>query len=194
MTYTAATSTAAVTPEPIAPATAVPAQGPADFATLVDAIARARDDYALASAAPVGVTMQHADFGPVSMQFTARDQGLAVTMRSADPGFAPAAAAAAAATSSSAGTNNSQSDTGHNHANTPDPSPTTAPAQTAGTPHANTHAEQSARHNSSLADNQSGQQSGQQPRNQPRTQPAQANPAAAAQSGDDATDNSAIFA
>ena len=72
-----------------------PAETPTDFATLVDSIARARNEGGTASAAAVGVTLSHGDFGRVSLQFTPRDQGLAVTMHSADPGFAPAVTAAA---------------------------------------------------------------------------------------------------
>jgi len=72
-----------------------PAETPTDFATLVDSIARARNEGGTASAGAVGVTLSHGDFGRVSLQFTPRDQGLAVTMHSADPGFAPAVAAAA---------------------------------------------------------------------------------------------------
>eukprot|EP01037_Dinobryon_pediforme_P001741 gene1741-1769_t len=88
-----------------APATA-PAQGPTDFATLVESIARARAEAGAAdTGSPVGVTMQHADFGRVSVQFTPRADGLGATLHSADPGFAPAAAAAAsAATGSTAAT------------------------------------------------------------------------------------------
>jgi len=189
--YAAVATAAPATTEPVAPAASAAVQAPTDFATLVDSIARARDDNALATAAPVGVTMQHADFGPVSMQFTARDQGLAVTMRSADPGFAPAVAAAAASSSSNA--SDSQSDTSHgqNHANAPDPAVITTPGQTTTASHATTHSDQTARndtarHNSGQTDTQTG--------NQPRSQPRRANPAATPQPRSDDTDDSAIFA
>ncbi|WP_353226615.1 hypothetical protein [Novosphingobium sp.] len=79
-----------------ADAAPAPVPGPTDFATLVDQIARARAErHDPSSTAPVGVTMHHADFGRVSLHFSPREQGLAVTLHSADPGFAPAAAAAA---------------------------------------------------------------------------------------------------
>jgi hypothetical protein len=83
-------------PAVTAPSTAATAEAPTDFAALVDSIARARTDSGDAAASAVGVTLSHGDFGRVSLQFTPREEGLSVTMRSADPGFAPAAAAAAA--------------------------------------------------------------------------------------------------
>ncbi|WP_157083277.1 hypothetical protein [Novosphingobium lentum] len=63
---------------------------PVDFATLVDAIDRAR-----AHAAPhsVSVSLAHAEFGAVSLRFRHDDDGLSVAMASADPGFARAVAA-----------------------------------------------------------------------------------------------------
>ncbi|WP_408586365.1 hypothetical protein [Novosphingobium sp.] len=69
-----------------------PAPQRVDVATLVDTIARARDD--AASLAPVAVALTHAEFGKVSLRFRNEDDGLAVSMSSADPGFAPAVAAA----------------------------------------------------------------------------------------------------
>ena len=77
------------------PAGVTTAEAPTDFATLVDNIARARSDASANTARPVGVTLNHADFGRISLQITPREAGLAVTMRSVDPGFAPAVAAAA---------------------------------------------------------------------------------------------------
>jgi hypothetical protein len=59
-----------------------------DFATLVDSIARARDD-----GATVSVAVAHAEFGKVSLRFENGDNGLSVAMSSADPGFARAVAA-----------------------------------------------------------------------------------------------------
>jgi hypothetical protein len=83
---------------PAVPVIAAPAaaEAPTDFATLVDSIARARSQGSDAATSAVGVTLSHADFGRVTLHFTPREQGLAVTMRSADPGFAPAVAAATA--------------------------------------------------------------------------------------------------
>lgn len=104
-------------------ATPAPTETPTDFATLVDSIARARHDSSAASASPVGVTLSHGDFGRVSLQFTPRDQGLAVTMHSADPGFAPAVAAAA---SSSTGTGSGNHHTGQPAPDTPNPEGPTA--------------------------------------------------------------------
>ncbi|NLR71653.1 hypothetical protein HGI47_12295 [Novosphingobium sp. ERN07] len=70
-----------------------------DFATLVDTLARAREE---ASPRTVNVAVTNTDFGRVSMRFDSTDTGLAVAMSSADPGFARAisASADAAATSS----------------------------------------------------------------------------------------------
>lgn len=84
------------------------AASPVDFGTLVESIARARAE--TSAAAPVAVTVQHQDFGRVSLQFSAHDQGLTVNLRSADPGFAPAAVAAVQATApaSSSGSTHDQ--------------------------------------------------------------------------------------
>ena len=83
----------------LAPTTgAVPAPDRVDFAALVDTITRAREQAAPQSlAAPVAVSLAHADFGPVALRFRHDGDALAVTMASADPGFAPAVAAATAA-------------------------------------------------------------------------------------------------
>lgn len=88
-----ATAQIADTSTPSAPAPSAPAQHAReriDFATLVDSIARARDE----AAGPVAVSLTHGEFGKVSLRFNHRDDGLSVTMASADPGFAPAVAAA----------------------------------------------------------------------------------------------------
>jgi Meckel syndrome type 1 protein len=88
-----ATAQIADTATPSAPAPSAPAQHAReriDFATLVDSIARARDE----AAGPVAVSLTHGEFGKVSLRFNHRDDGLSVTMASADPGFAPAVAAA----------------------------------------------------------------------------------------------------
>lgn len=65
-----------------------------DFATLVDSIARAREEGA---GNAVSVAVAHADFGKVSLRFENGDNGLSVSMASADPGFARAVAASAQA-------------------------------------------------------------------------------------------------
>lgn len=62
-----------------------------DFATLVDSIARARDD---AAGDAVKVAVAHADFGRVSLTFEPSADGLSVGMTSPDPGFARAVAVA----------------------------------------------------------------------------------------------------
>jgi hypothetical protein len=103
-----ATLSILATPAIAAPA---PVETPTDFATLVDSIARARSESGDAAANPVGVTLSHSDFGRVSMQFTPHEQGLSVTMRSADPGFAPAVAAAAASSGSGDAGGNARSHT-----------------------------------------------------------------------------------
>lgn len=89
-----------------------PHRGPEriDFATLVDSIARARED---ASTGPVSVALSHSEFGKVSLSFNHRDDGLSVTMTSADPAFAPAVAAA-----SETGTGTMNSDTPRGDAQT----------------------------------------------------------------------------
>lgn len=58
-------------------------------AALVEAVARARE-----SGAAAGATLAHAAFGKVSLQFHHDDDGLSVTLASADPGFAPSVLAA----------------------------------------------------------------------------------------------------
>jgi hypothetical protein len=93
----------AVSPVPADPArpTTAAAVAPTervDFATLVDSIARAREHASpQAMTAPVAVSLAHSDFGPVALRFRHDGDALAVTMASADPGFAPAVSAAAAA-------------------------------------------------------------------------------------------------
>lgn len=90
-----------------------------DFGTLVDTIARAREQAApLTAAVPVAVSLAHADFGPVALRFRHDGDALSVTMASADPGFAPAVAAATSADASArAGQQQQQpSDTRRDHA------------------------------------------------------------------------------
>lgn len=62
-----------------------------DFATLVDTLARARED---AAPRTVNVSVSHTEFGRVSLRFEAdEDRGMTVAMSSADPGFARAVSA-----------------------------------------------------------------------------------------------------
>ena len=86
--------------DPLVPA-AAPRAAPADridFATLVDTVAQAREHAAPQTmSAPVSVSLAHADFGPVALRFRHDGDALAVTMVSADPGFAPAVSAASQA-------------------------------------------------------------------------------------------------
>ena len=103
-------------PNPATPA----AETPTDFATLVDSIARARSENPIVGTATVGIALTHADFGRVGLQFSPRDDGLAVTLHSTDPGFAPAVAAATASATAPASAGNHQgSQTGQQPAATP---------------------------------------------------------------------------
>lgn len=81
-------------PAPAAPG-AVPAAGAApagqDFAALVERLVDARNSGAAQS---THATVQHAEFGQVSLKFQQDGGGLNVSMASADPDFAIAAAAA----------------------------------------------------------------------------------------------------
>lgn len=77
-----------------------PAPERVDFATLVDALSRARED---SSAGTVHASVRHAEFGRVSLRFDRdEDNGLSVAMSSADPGFTRAVSAAAQASPTSA--------------------------------------------------------------------------------------------
>lgn len=95
-------SAPATTPAASAPAT-VPAAQPHDFALLVDRLVEARD-----ALAPQAVTaaLSHADFGQVSLRIHHEDGRLAVSLGSADPGFAPAVQAAVTASQPGAGADN----------------------------------------------------------------------------------------
>ncbi|MFY7838288.1 MAG: hypothetical protein ACOVQ0_18605 [Novosphingobium sp.] len=77
-----------------------------DFATLVDTLARAREE---ASPRTVNVAVTNTDFGRVSLRFDRNDNGMAVAMSSADPGFARAVSASADAAATSADTRNPNS-------------------------------------------------------------------------------------
>ena len=82
-------------PQAAAPApSAPPTLARHDFAAVIDRLIEARD---LAGAQPVAMTLRHADFGAVSLDFRPADDGLTVTMASPDPDFARAVSAAAAA-------------------------------------------------------------------------------------------------
>lgn len=97
---------------PATPSAATPVRERIDFATLVDSIARARDD--AAATGPVSVAVRHSEFGKVSLQFNARDSDgsghLSVAMASADPGFAPAVAIASEAAAMNADPGTQRSD------------------------------------------------------------------------------------
>jgi Meckel syndrome type 1 protein len=104
----------------VAPAAATPAaETPTDFGALVDSIARARAESTHAGSAAVGVTLSHTDFGRVGLQFSARADGLSVTMHSNDPGFAPAVVAAAAPSAGSSAGNHSGNPSGQQPGYTP---------------------------------------------------------------------------
>ena len=66
-----------------------------DFATLVDNLARAREE---ASPRAVTASINHAEFGHVTLRFDqSEDRGMSVAMSSVDPGFARAVSATAEA-------------------------------------------------------------------------------------------------
>lgn len=75
-------------PQAAAPASSA-APGPArhDFAAMIDRLFEARE---MAGAQPVAMTLRHDDFGAISLNFRSSDDGLTVTMASADPDFARA--------------------------------------------------------------------------------------------------------
>jgi hypothetical protein len=87
---------------PASPSAPAPTPARHDFAAMIDRLFEARE---MAGAPSVAMTLRHDDFGAVSLNFRNSDDGLAVTMASADPEFARAVNAAGAA----AGTSN-QSD------------------------------------------------------------------------------------
>jgi Meckel syndrome type 1 protein len=72
----------------------------AQMTALVDAVARARQE---GPGAAVAATLAHSTFGRVDLEFRQKDDGLTVTMASADPGFAPAVLAASRADTGNAG-------------------------------------------------------------------------------------------
>jgi len=82
-------------PAPIdSPGPSRPAEAPQDFATLVGRLSEARE---AASPHLVRTALNHAQFGPVSLEFRHEDRGLSVTMTSASPGFNGSVQAALAA-------------------------------------------------------------------------------------------------
>lgn len=104
-------NTAPATPQQnAAPATrAEPRTERIDFATLVETLSRAREE---ASPNTVRASVQHADFGRISLRFEQDDKGaLSVAMNSPDPGFARAVTASseAAAPQTQADTQRGQS-------------------------------------------------------------------------------------
>lgn len=77
-----------------APAAPARAETPMDFTQLVDRLVEARD---AARPQAIEAAVAHAEFGRVSLRFAQGDDGLSVTMASADPDFARVAQSAAAA-------------------------------------------------------------------------------------------------
>lgn len=78
-----------------APARDVPsAVRPHDFAALVDRLVEARD---VTGHRTANLTVNHADFGAVTMRFEQGERGLSVALSSPDPDFTRAVSAAAAA-------------------------------------------------------------------------------------------------
>lgn len=77
-----------------APAAPAQSEAPMDFAQLVDRLVEARD---AARPQVIEAAVAHAEFGRVSLRFAQGDDGLSVTMASADPDFARVAQSAAAA-------------------------------------------------------------------------------------------------
>lgn len=99
--YTPADVVAASDAVPVS--TATPQAGaPRDFAALVDRLMAARE----AAAEPRGVelSVQHAEFGEVSLRFEQGERGLSVSLASPDPEFARAVEAASAASPGTADT------------------------------------------------------------------------------------------
>ena len=163
---------------PMTPTLSTPAvvETPTDFATLVDSIARARSEASANATGPVGVTLSHGDFGRVSLQITPRDQGLTVTMHSADPGFAPAVAAAA---STSGG-----SDAGNHRSGQ-------QPTDTANT---DTASQNTASQNNPAPNNSTGGGFGQAPRGDTARQPNRPSLPGQPHGNSDAADDTGIFA
>ncbi len=77
-----------------------PVAAPQDFGALVDRLIEARD---AVRPAGVDVSINHAEFGPVSLRFRQDGEGLSVSVASADPDFARAVQAAVPAPAASSG-------------------------------------------------------------------------------------------
>lgn len=78
---------------PAAAPVTVPTQNerPADFTQIVDRLIAARDAAGVdGQVQPLRVSLQHAEFGKISLKFEQDRQGLSVSMTSADPAFAQA--------------------------------------------------------------------------------------------------------
>lgn len=96
----------AQTPLPVEPAVTLPPSAHStvraeriDFATLVETLARAREE---ASPRPLSIAVTNTDFGRVSLRFETGADALSVTMSSADPGFVRAVNASAEAAAAQA--------------------------------------------------------------------------------------------
>ncbi|HEY6868368.1 MAG TPA: hypothetical protein VI199_01310, partial [Novosphingobium sp.] len=76
------------------PATPAPVSRPHDFAGLVDRLVAARDAAQTGLPQTVHVSVNNADFGQISLNFSHDRNGLAVSVASADPEFARAVQAA----------------------------------------------------------------------------------------------------
>ena len=88
-TAIAASAPVSTTPTLFSAAALAPLDRPYDFSALIDRLAAARE-----AAAPhsVSISLPHAEFGRVQLNFRSEDGALAVSMASADPDFARIAA------------------------------------------------------------------------------------------------------
>ena len=89
-----ASALAAVPPAAFSAATPAPLDRPHDFSALIDRLAAARETAAPQS---VSISLPHADFGRIQLNFRSEDGALAVSLASADPDFARIAAQSAPA-------------------------------------------------------------------------------------------------
>ena len=81
---------ASAAPVPITAQPIVLAERPQDFSALIDRLVAARE---ATGPHAVAVSVAHAEFGQIHLRFRHDEAGLAVSMASADPGFARAASA-----------------------------------------------------------------------------------------------------
>jgi hypothetical protein len=95
---------------PDGPASSAPAiEAPQDFATLVARLGEAREaSQASGGQHVVRTSLNHAEFGQVSLQFRQQADGMAVTLASADTGLAGAVQAAAASLAANTGNGEGQ--------------------------------------------------------------------------------------